>query len=171
MTKLFKTLLVAGVLSATSLAAFSQGSSAMGGYHDGHRMHQRDPAKMQAKVEKHLADLKAKLKITAAQEGAWNTFASAMKPPTAPMNKAARPNKDELAKLPMPERIDAIRKLRKDHMDAQTSRMDTYENAAKALYAVLTPEQQKIADAEHAKRLGMHFGQGRHGGRGDHDRS
>ncbi len=47
MTKLFKTLLVAGVLSATSLAAFSQTSPAMMGNYDGHRMHQRDPAKMQ----------------------------------------------------------------------------------------------------------------------------
>jgi protein CpxP len=170
MTKLFKTLLVAGVLSATSLAAFSQSSPTMG-YHDGHRMHQRDPAKMQAKVDKHLADLKAKLKITPAQESAWSGFAAAMKPPSEPMTKVARPSKEELTKMPVPDRIDAMRKLRKEHMDAQATRMDTYENAIKALYAVLTPEQQKTADAEHAKRMGMHGGGGRHGKHGDHAKS
>jgi Spy/CpxP family protein refolding chaperone len=170
MTKLFKTLLVAGVLSATSLAAFSQSSPTMG-YHDGHRMHQRDPAKMQAKVDKHLADLKAKLKITPAQENAWSTFTAAMKPPSVPVNKAAQPSKEDLAKMPMPQRMDVMRAQRKEHMDAQASRMDSYENAAKALYAVLSPDQQKIADAEHAKRMGRHFGQNRHGGRGDHGKS
>jgi len=80
----------------------------MGGYHDGHRMHQRDPAKMQAESRTStLPTSKPRLKITAAQESPWNTFASAMQPPPAPANSAARPSKDELANLNVPERMDA----------------------------------------------------------------
>ena len=37
----------------------------------GDRMGRHDPAKMQAMMAKRQADMKAKLKITPAQEGAW----------------------------------------------------------------------------------------------------
>ena len=39
-------------------------------------MGHQDPAKMQAWVAKHQADLKAKLKITSQQEAAWATYAA-----------------------------------------------------------------------------------------------
>ena len=80
----FKSLAIAGLLSITTLGALAQeGSSTMEDHHsmmNSQRMQKRNPEKMQAMVEKHMADLKSKLKISSEQEGAWATFHAAMKP-------------------------------------------------------------------------------------------
>jgi Spy/CpxP family protein refolding chaperone len=102
-------------------------------------------------VNQHLADFKAKLKLTPAQEGPWTTFAAAMKPNIADMGK--RPDRTEMEKLPLPERIDKMRALRKEHMATMEANMDKRDDAIKTFYAVLTPEQKKIADAEHNKMM------------------
>lgn len=165
MKKLLKSLLVAGVLSTAALAAFSQAGHGMMehgkmGHGGPSGMRHMDPAKMDRMVTQRLADLKAKLKITAAQEGAWNTFTAAMKPSGDMAALAKRPDMAEMAQLPMPERMDKMRALRKEHMAAMEAGMNKREDAAKALYAVLSPEQQKVADAEHARMLGGHHGKG-----------
>jgi hypothetical protein len=163
MHKFVKSLLIAGVLSTTAIGAFSQSGAgsmepgAMG--HGKADMHHMDPAKMEQMATKRLADLKAKLQITAAQEGAWTTFTTAMKPSGDMMAMDKHPDMAAMEKLSMPERMDAMRKIRKERMAAMDTGMDKREDAAKALYAVLSPEQKKIADAEHAKMMG-----GRHGG-------
>jgi Spy/CpxP family protein refolding chaperone len=150
MKKLIQTLVIAGVMATAGGAAFDQmGDDMMG--HDG--MHHRDPAKMAQMHAKHLADLKAKLKITAAQEATWATFTEAMKPPVDRMGK--RPDRAEMDKLTTPERIDKMRALHKEHMAAMEAAMDQRAEATKALYAALTAEQKKTFDAEHAK-MGMH---------------
>ena len=102
---------------------------------------------------KHLANLKAKLKITASQEAAWNTFADSMKPPADMMGK--RPDRAEMEKLTTPERIDKMQALHKEHMAAMEAMMNKHAEATKAFYAVLSPEQQKTFDAETAK-MGPH---------------
>lgn len=152
MKKLLKTLLVAGVLSTTAFTAFSQSGPAM----MEHGMRHMDPAKMDQRVARHMTDLKAKLKITASQEGAWTTFTNAMKPSGDMAAMGQRTDMAELEKLPMPQRMDKMRALRKERMTAMDASMDKREDAAKALYAVLTPEQQKVADAEHAKMMSRH---------------
>lgn len=53
----------------------------------------------------------------------------------------------ELAKLPTPERIDKMKALRTEHMNAMNAAMDKHADATKAFYATLTPEQQKVFDA------------------------
>lgn len=59
---------------------------------DGHgRMGRMDPAKMEQMVARRAADLKAKLKITPAQESAWTSFTAAMKPPANWQEKAHGP--------------------------------------------------------------------------------
>ena len=137
-------------MAATGSAAFAQMGDGMmkhGGMHHG------DPAKMAQMHAKHLADLKAKLKITASQEAAWNTFAEAMKPPADRMAK--RPDHAEMDKLSTPERIDKMRALHKEHMAAMEANMDKRGDATKSLYAALSPEQQKAFDTEFAK-MGQH---------------
>jgi periplasmic protein CpxP/Spy len=155
MKKLIQSLVVAGLMATAGGAAFAQTDSMMG--HDG--MGHRDPAKMAQMHAKHLADLKAKLKITASQEAAWNTFAESMKPPSDMMGK--RPDHAELDKLNTPERIDKMRALHKEHMAAMEAAMDKRGDAIKAFYAVLTPEQKKVFDQEFAKM-------GKHGDREHH---
>lgn len=123
-----------------------------------------DHAKREADAAKRMAELKAKLQITADQEGAWTALTSVMKPP-AHMDHQ-RPDRAELAKLTTPERIDKMRALRTEHMAERTVAMDKREEATKGFYAALNTDQKKLFDAEHA-RMGHHDGGhrgGHHGG-------
>ncbi|MEO8013161.1 MAG: Spy/CpxP family protein refolding chaperone [Polaromonas sp.] len=132
-----------------------------------HRMGRQDPARMQAWMAKRQAELKATLKITPAQEGAWTSFTAAMQPP-ARMMGGERPmaaQRAELDKLTTPERIDKMKALRTQRMAEMNAEMDKRSEATKAFYAALSPEQQKTFDAEHSRMGKM----GRHGGPGHHD--
>lgn len=157
-------LIMASLLATLGAGAMAQGAPATtpaGAY--GERMHRHDPAKMQAWIAKHQAELKAKLNITPAQEGAWTAYTAAMQPPA----HGARPSpeqRDELNKLPTPQRIDKMRALRTERMTAMAANMDKRGEATKTFYAALTPDQQKIFDADH-KRHGRH---GEHGGPDGH---
>jgi hypothetical protein len=149
MKKLIQSLLMAGVLAASGGAAFAQMGDGMKG-HEG--MPHRDLAKMEQMHAKHLADLKAKLKITASQEAAWTTFTEAMKPPADMMGK--HPDRAEMDKLTTPERIDKMRAMHKERMATMEAAMDKRDEATKTFYATLSAEQKKTYDAENAK-MGM----------------
>lgn len=175
MQPFFKSLLVTGLIATAGFASYAQTTdkptphhpteqSAGAGEQGGRMgmMGKMDPEKRKAMMAKHVEALKAKLKITAAQEGAWTTFTAAMQPPEKMDHK--RPDRAEMDKLTTPERIDKMRELRKQHMGDMQATMDKRDDAIKTFYAVLSPEQQKIFDTEHA-RMGMHHGagQGMHG--------
>jgi Spy/CpxP family protein refolding chaperone len=160
MKKLIHALMVAGLMATAGGAAIAQPGAMMGHEGMGGMMAHGDPAKMEQMHAKHLADTKAKLKITAAQEAAWNTFADSMKP--SPEMKAPRPDHTELDKLPTPERIDAMRAMHKSHMASMEAAMDKRGEATKTFYAVLSPEQKKVFDAEFA-HTGHGGGHGMHG--------
>lgn len=159
MTTRFKTLIIATLLAGAGVSAFANkdGSGMMDGKPRAEH-HRMDPAKMEEMHAKRSADLKAKLKITAAQEGAWTTFTTAMKPPARDAKQ--RPDRAELEKLSTPERLDKMRALRTQHMTDMQTAMNKRDDATKALYAVLSPEQKKMFDAEHT-RMGGHRG-GKH---------
>ncbi len=166
MKSTFKHAIIAGLMATTGLAAFAQGMggpmpggpgagpAAMGGEPGMHHMmgmHHRDPAKMQAHMAKRMGELKAKLKLSADQEGAWTTFTAAMQPNA---QAPERPNWKEIQAMTTPERIDKMRALRTVHQ----AEMDKRADAVKAFYAVLTPEQKKTFDAQHLRqgRRSMH---------------
>lgn len=161
--------LVAGLMMAAGLA-YSQGPmggaqcdmtgphGVMQGYGMGHHgMGMKDPAKMQAKMDKHHAALKAELKLTAAQEPAWTAFLESHKSPAGMKGQppAAMP---DLAKLTTPERLDKMKELRAQRMSEMTAAMDKRAEATKAFYAVLTPEQQKVFDAQSMQGSRGHWG-------------
>lgn len=164
MKSIVKPVLIAALLAATGFSAFSQppgdgecrGMMGAGGpMHEGMgqwHMGKMDPARMQARMDKRNAELKAQLKITPAQESAWTTYTSAMAPPADLMAK--RPDPAELAKLTTPERIDKMKALRAQHMSEMTAAMDKRGEATKALYAALTPEQQKAFDTSGPRHQG-----------------
>lgn len=174
MKSVFKPVLLAALLATAGFAAFSQGPAmgergAMMGagapMHEGmrgdhHRMGKMDPAKMQAWMDKRNAELKAQLKLTPAQEGAWTTFVAAMTPSADMLAKrtAHRAERAELAKLPTPERIDKMKALRTQRMSEMSAAMDKHADATKALYATLTADQQKVFDANAMRHRG---GEGR----------
>lgn len=162
----FKSLVVAGLLAGAGFTAMAQnaapigethawmGDSSMMGHGDKGAYRHMTAAKMEAMVVKRNAALKAKLNITAQQEGAWTTFTTAMKPPTAapfkPIDRAA------LDQLTTPQRIDKMHSLRTQRMADMNAAMDRRDEATKTFYAALSSEQQKIFDSEHARRDTRH---------------
>ena len=100
--------------------------------------------------------LKQKLQLTDTQLSAWDAFQKAMQP-----QAHARLDRAELQKLTTPERIDRMRTLREQRAAAADQR----GAAVKSFYATLTPEQQKVFDAQgmHQRReRGMHGHGGMH---------
>jgi len=179
MKTVLKTLIATTVLASTGFAVHAAQSDCMGGMGMGGGHHammghggpmgqggpmgmrgKMDPAKMEAFMAKRAEQLKAKLKITASQEGAWTSFITAMKPPVRKAEN--RPDPAELAKLTTPERIDKMHALRVQHQAERSGAMEQREAAVKTFYAALTPEQKTVFDTEHA-RMGERRG---HGGRG-----
>lgn len=171
--KSLNTLVLAGLLATAGAgAALAQAPApaapppAMGessGHHGGQHMDKmghQDPVKMQAWVAKHQAELKAKLKITAQQEGAWTTYAAAMQPP-ARMDPHPMPGqRAEMDKLTTPERIDKMQALQTERMAERSAMMKKHGDATKAFYAVLSPAQKKTFDAEHAHGAPKDHGHG-----------
>ena len=178
MTYAPKRLFIATLLAATGAVAMAQtpppppaapaapaaGESAPSRAAPGERHARRAPAEREKRMAEHhakrMAELKAALKLTAAQEGAWNTFTAATQPPA----RGERPPMDREAfkNLTTPQRIDLMEK----RMAERQAHMKQRGEAVKAFYAQLTPEQQKVFD-ERGMRHGK--GEGRHGGhRGGH---
>ncbi|MDD2918804.1 Spy/CpxP family protein refolding chaperone [Rhodoferax sp.] len=166
--------LVAGLLMAVGLA-YSQGPmggaqcdmtgphGAMQGQGMSYRgMGKMDPAKMQARMDARHAALKAQLKLTPAQEAAWSAYVANHNPAAGMKGQAA--SMPDLAKLTTPERLDKMKELRAQHMGEMTTAMDKRAEATKAFYAVLTPEQQKVFDAQTMQGRGSH--RGMQGGKG-----
>ena len=117
----------------------------------------------QAHMAQRAAALKAQLRLSPAQEPAWTTFSAAME-----KNMPAPMDRQEMAKLTTPERIDRMHTLRTEH----AAEADRRGEAVKTFYATLTPEQQKTFDAhilrEHPMSMsGYGDGYG-HGGPGHH---
>jgi Spy/CpxP family protein refolding chaperone len=172
MKSLIKPAILAALMATASLAAFSQAPGqghcddmmgASGPMHQGMRhalMGRMNPQRMQHWIEKRNAALKAHLKITSEQESAWTAYTDALKPPAAMIGKQAE--MAEIAKLPTPERIDKMKALHTQHVSDMTAAMDKRGAAVKALYAALTPEQQKVFDSRalHHPGVKMHHRRG-----------
>lgn len=105
-----------------------------------------NPARLQAMQERHHAMLKAQLKLTPEQEPAWKTFIEATRMPAA--LAAPRPDPAEMARLNTPQRLDRMKALHAQRMAEMTAAMDRHADAVKAFYAVLTPQQQQVFDAQ-----------------------
>lgn len=160
-TPTFKRIVLAGLLCASAGLGLAQTAPAAGPVTPGPRaeaMGRHDPAKMQARMDQRLAAFKAKLQITPAQEAAWTTFTAAVKPkPHAGMASMAATHA-ELDKLPTPERLDRMRGLHTQRMTEMNLQMDQRADATKTFYAVLTPVQQKVFDAQFSRAAGRHGG-------------
>ena len=158
MTSIFKPLLIAGLLATAGFTAMAASDYECPGMMDHgagmqhERMGKMDPAKMQQRMDKRLDVLKAQLKITASQDGAWTAYTTAMMPPAGMMAK--RPDMAELQKLSTPERIDKMQALQTQHMTDMKAAMAQRGDATKALYAALTPEQKKVFDERAMQRGG-----------------
>lgn len=168
-------LLLAGLLATVGTGSLAQGATAAPSAAtrpagpSGERMADHDPAKMQAMMARHHAEMKVKLKITPAQEGAWSSYTAAMQPPAGMMDRPTPEQRAALDNLATPQRIDKMREMRTERMTAMNAAMDKRAEATKALYAALSPEQQKVFDTEskkhrdHRDHEGMRHHDGMHG--------
>ena len=103
-------------------------------------------------LENRLGGLKSELKITGAQEGAWNAYADEAKRQAEAMAKLRETMRQSTAST-LPERLE----LRNQMSKAREARHEALATKTKDLYAALTPEQKSIAD----RRLGgFGFGMG-----------
>lgn len=104
-----------------------------------------------AAVDSHLSGLKSELRITAAQESAWQAFAEQKKQQAEAMQKwmsSAQGSPQATA----PERLE----LHSQMMKQRQEQMEKGTAAFKELYAVLSPEQKALAD----RGFGMMHGRG-----------
>jgi protein CpxP len=165
-------LLLAGIMASAALAATAQtvapaapaasATPTHSARHHGDHMSRHDPAQMQARRAKHQADLKAQLKLTPAQEGAWTAFNASMQPPAHGTRMTPEQHAD-INKLTTPERIDKMRALRSQHMVEITASMDKRGEAIKTFYAGLNADQKNVFDNQRMGKGGMNGMRGRGG--------
>ncbi|MBP8297988.1 MAG: Spy/CpxP family protein refolding chaperone [Burkholderiales bacterium] len=159
---------VAALSIAAATATFAQPSGGPGygpgagagmgmGMGMGHRHGPMAGADPSVRVESRLADMKTLLQITAAQESAWQAFTAAARQQAAGMQSMRAQMQQNAGTAP--ERM----AQRSAMMQQRSATMATMSTAFGALYAVLTPAQQAVAD-QHG---GMMSQRGmRHGPRG-----
>lgn len=162
MKPLQRHLLVAGLVGSLGMAAIAQSQTAPATATQAPQqtMRERPPAdaaradqrrdRMKQKIERKLGRLKQELKITSAQDPAWNAWTGALQPGA----KLQRPSRDEMAALSTPERIDRLRATRAERMAEMDRRLD----ATKSFYATLDAQQKKVFDAESLRFAHRHHG-------------
>jgi hypothetical protein len=159
-----KRLLLAGLIATFAAAGMAQTTPTPApdgkpGMHQ--RMGKHDPAQMKEFMAKRQAELKQKLAITPAQEGAWTAWTAALQPGAT---RPERPSREEVAKLTTPQRIEQMRAMRAQRQ----SLMDKRADATNTFYATLSADQKKVFDAETVRFAGGGRHGGGHGGHGGH---
>lgn len=79
------------------------------------------------------------LALTAAQEAAWSSYSAALRP----QQRGQRIDRAQRAAMPAPQRMEWRFGMAQQRVAAMQARMA----ATKGFYAVLTPEQRKVFDA------------------------
>ena len=136
-------------LGAAAGAVQAQGASPGAGYG-----HSHDPV---AAADKRLGRLKADLKITSAQESAWNAYADQIRQHAGEMQaqfnqrRQQRENASGSTRPSAPERVERQAQFAKQ----QGEYLERLAGLTKDLYAVLTPEQKTLAD-QRLGRAGRH---------------
>jgi hypothetical protein len=138
--------LAVGLASVVALGAAAGAVQAQGASPGASYGHSHDPV---AAADKRLARLKADLKITTAQETAWNTYAEQIKQHAGEMQALHNQMRERASgntRPSAPERVERQAQFAKQ----QVEYLERLAALTKDLYAVLTPEQRTLAD----QRLG-----------------
>lgn len=134
--------------TAMGMTAYAQTSGSDSKSHTAPTPEQQ--AKFAERMAKRQAKLHDDLKITPAQEPAWQAFQGKIKPakPNMPMQ---RPSKEEWAKQTAPERMEH----QMEFLKRAETRLAERTAAVKEFYVVLTPTQKKVFD-EHFRTMHHH---------------
>ena len=155
-----KSWLAVALMAAAAAAATAQTPMPASGEASAQASEQRaNPREADRRAERHaerhaerMADLKQRLQITRAQEGAWNQFVSAMQPPARQPEPGA--DRHAFERLTTPERLDRMQAM---HAKRQ-NRMAARNQAIKQFYSQLSAEQQKVFDQQTARGHGPEHG-------------
>ena len=126
-----------------------------------HRHHEQRAFSMPGeRVEAKLAYLKTALQITPTQQSQWNAFADTLRQQAREQDKRIQDWRAQRDQNTDHQRPTAIQRLerREQFYKAALENLQQRLAAAKPLYAVLTPEQQQVADQLLAPRGGGRFG-------------
>jgi periplasmic protein CpxP/Spy len=142
--------------------------------HEMHRMNDMppmhmapmDPARQEKMWQRHLqhfdnhmAEMKKRLEITPAQEGAWSQFVSALRPSDKPEPMAmGREQWREMMQMKAPDRMEKMLALQEARHAQRSAKMHQHLEALKALYPQLNETQQKMFD-----KMSAHMGGRRQG--------
>lgn len=141
--RLALSVLIAGSAFTAMVPAQAQPMMGEMGMSHGHeRMH----AQMTKQIEKHQAELKAKLHLTSSQEAAWTAYIQGMQVPVSSGMQSL--GRDELAKLSTFERLDKMQAVHEANVKAMGLYMKQRNDATRTFYTHLSTEQQKVFDAE-----------------------
>ncbi len=106
----------------------------------------------QQRVEQHIADLYATLKITPAQEKQWNEFAQVMLDNAQSMDTLITKNRGSMATANAEQTMQDYAEMAKQH----EKNVERLLPAFRTLYTALTPEQKQAADEAFRERAEQH---------------
>ncbi len=112
----------------------------------------KDPV---ATATKHLAELKAKLKLTPAQQPAWDTFSGQVNEQAKSMAAMHDMKQDKMKDKTQPMTMSAPDKMAMmaDMMKERAQGMSKMADNVKTFYATLTPEQKAAFDKMHMSHM------------------
>ena len=97
----------------------------------------------EARTEQRIAELHAKLKITSAQDEQWNKFAEVMRDNGHTMSELYKQRMSDEKTISALDDMKQYEQITQAHADGTKRLVDAFE----PLYASMTPEQKKLADA------------------------
>lgn len=117
------------------------------------------PDAMLDRIDGRLAFIKTELKITEAQNAAWDELAGAIRTTAGSHNDMMRSMMEEfesgaLEKMTLPDRLT----LQETHLGARLEEVKTLKAALEKLYAVLDDDQKAAADEIVLPTMGMGMG-------------
>jgi len=117
------------------------------------------------RVEARLAYLKTALKITDAQNPQWNAFADLVRKNAQEREQRFKSTRGGAREHRAEHRASAIERMEKAQSfhAAAVAHLSQLLEVTKPLYAVLSPEQQKVANVLFSRRFGAARGQWMHG--------
>jgi len=104
---------------------------------------------IQAKVEAHIKQLHAQLKITPAQEDEWKKFADVMRTNAADMQTAMQEREQQYPSMNALQNMQSYQKIAQTHAE----HLDKLASAFETLYNALPQQQKQVADQVFKARI------------------
>ena len=133
-----------------------QGMHGMHGMHGMQGMHPgpMDPARLEKmwqhrleRFDAHMEQMKKRLELTPAQEGAWTQFVSAIRPSPKPGPALVSPQQwRETMQLKAPERMEKMLAIHEARHAQMLANVHLHLEAVKAFYPQLSESQQSVFD-------------------------